>query len=222
MTETAERVWTGAAELEPFLRPVADLKTHPDNPRVGDLKQIAKSLGRFGQVRPALLDAADGSTIVAGNHRYLAAVELGWTHFAVVPHEFKTPEEARAYMLADNRLAELGDYDSALLRQELSALAEREAFDGTGYRRSDLDDLMRLQERASDPLPPPPPPLPPAPPPAGDLHEKILMFTPAQREEFAVALRTLMKEYGTEGVTETVLAALREEAERITKEDADG
>lgn len=144
-------VWNGSEALRPYLVAVGDLQRHPQNPRIGDVGAIRLSLERFGQVRPLL---ADKGVIVAGNHTYLAALELGWTHVAVVAHDFQSEEEAKAFLLADNRLPDLGGYDDASLRDLLRSLEELE---GTGYSADDLADLDRELAAAGQALDAAPP-----------------------------------------------------------------
>lgn len=120
-----------AKDLEPLLVPVDELEPHPDNARRGDLDRIAESLERFGQLRPVLVNARDGY-IVAGNHVYLSARELGWSHVAAVREDME-PQDAKAYLLADNRLAELGTYDDAALAAVLRDVYEDGSLAATGY-----------------------------------------------------------------------------------------
>lgn len=119
--------------------PIADLRPHPRNARNGDTDAIATSLRVNGQYRP-IVTASDG-TILAGNHTYMAAMELGWDSIAVVTLDLD-PDSADAYrvMLADNRTADLGTYDDSLLLHLLAALDDDLL--GTGYTESDLLDLL--------------------------------------------------------------------------------
>ena len=94
-----------AADLEPLARPVADLRLLVGNPRVGDVHAVSKSLKRFGQRKPIVVDA-DG-VVIAGNHTLQAAQRLGWTHVAAVTVS-DDATTAKAYALADNRTANLG------------------------------------------------------------------------------------------------------------------
>lgn len=122
---------------------VDDLQTFEKNPRRGDVSAIAKSLVRYGQYRPIVVNAGTltgrANEVLAGNHTLLAARSLAWTTIdcAVVDVD---DEQARAIVLADNRLADLGEYDSSDLYDLLSSL---DSFDGTGYGQSDLDRLYR-------------------------------------------------------------------------------
>jgi ParB-like chromosome segregation protein Spo0J len=136
--------WNGPDALKPLLIPVGKLKTHPRNPRRGDVDRIADSLTRFGQMRPAPYQEST-TFIVAGNHTYRAAVEkLDWTHFAAVPADL-TDEEALAYVIADNRTADAGGYDDVQLGTALRALVENGKIAGTGYTKAEIDaELGRI------------------------------------------------------------------------------
>lgn len=202
MADTAERVWKGAAALEPFLVPIGDLEPTPGNPRRGDVEVIRASLRRFGQVKALVID---GSRIIAHHHVRLAAVEEGWTHIAAIPNEFADEDEARAYLLADNRTADRGTYDPAELVSHLQALAEIDSLPGTGYDTADLDDL--LAELARVPAPAPEPGSRVSLPPS-EHREVVLMLAADQLEVFNDRVRVLAEKYGTAGVTETVYAAL--------------
>lgn len=135
---TARRVWEGADSLRRMLVALDTLEPWPGNPRQGDVPELMESLRRFGQVRPILV-RHDGR-IVAGHHLVLAARELGWTHLAAIQHDFESEEEARAYLVADNRLPELGRIDDEALHVQLQALRTLE---GTGYTERDRADLDR-------------------------------------------------------------------------------
>jgi hypothetical protein len=217
-------VWNGPEALRELLVPLAALERHPQNPRRGRVHEIAESLGRFGQVRPVL---AHGHRIVAGNHTYLAAADLGWTHVAVVQHTFADDQEARAYLLADNRLPELGDYEHQQLLALLEELENAGGWEGTGYIPDDLDDL-----RAAHNAVPTTEPVPFAGGFAVDpaalaaraehlaggrqMHEFILLLPGDQAADFEQHLAILRREYGDGGgVTETVFRALQERARRV-------
>lgn len=102
-----------------------------------------------------------GNRIVAGHHIVLAAKALGWTHIAITESELESEDEARAFLIADNRTAELGYTDDSLLLAQLEALQDR---DGTGYSDDDLGELRGLvaalehrdNERDPDDVPEPP------------------------------------------------------------------
>lgn len=99
---------------------IETLEPDPENARTHskrNLDAIAGSLREFGQRRPLVLF---GSTVIAGNGTLEAAKTLGWTEIAVtrVPRDWSV-EQARAYALADNRTAELAEWDTQLLADQL-------------------------------------------------------------------------------------------------------
>jgi len=113
-----------AAPLRPLAEPLEALHVDARNARKHDernLKSIVASLKEFGQVKPIVVNA-DG-TIEAGNGTYEAARRLGWTHLAAVRVQHD-PAAARGYALADNRTAELADWDDAMLQALLAEVQE--------------------------------------------------------------------------------------------------
>ena len=140
-----------STSLSKLVRPVADLAVHPSNPRVGNVDAIAESLDRFGQVHPIVVDSQD--RIVAGNHRFLAAKKLGWEVIAAVRFP-GSDEEAEAFLLADNRTADLAVYEDEKLLLLLERIREADSgLVGTGYDES-FEERLRLtladRERISE------------------------------------------------------------------------
>ena len=132
----ATRVWEGNEQLRRLLTPLDELHPHPRNPRKGNVKEIGRSLARFGQQRPVL--ALPDGTIVAGHHVVEAARAREWTHVAVVRSDL-TEEEVEAYLIADNGTADQGYYDERLLA---ALLAEWEDYEGTGFSEKDARKLV--------------------------------------------------------------------------------
>ena len=90
--------------------PLADLLLDPSNPRRHSRQQIraiARSIKAFGWLIPILVDAANRT--IAGHGRYEAGRLLGLESVPVIRAEYLTREQAKAFMLADNRLAEGSD-----------------------------------------------------------------------------------------------------------------
>lgn len=159
MTPIKEITWNGPEALRGSLIAISDLEPWPGNPRQGDVGAISESLKRFGQLRPIVVR---GNRIVAGHHVVLAARALGWSHVAVLESELADEREARAFLIADNRTAELGYTDDALLVAQLESLGDRS---GTGYSDDDLDDLratVAALQRLDNPRDPDTVPDPPA------------------------------------------------------------
>jgi ParB-like chromosome segregation protein Spo0J len=126
---------------------VATLHPFPGNPRRGNVEAIMKSLDTFGQTKPVV--ALKDGTILAGNHLWEAARRLGWTHLWVSWWE-GTDEQAKAFLLADNRTSELGTVDEADL---YALLEEVRAFEGDLLEAASysLDDLADLAHALSPP-----------------------------------------------------------------------
>ncbi len=124
------------ATLHKLVVPIGDVKQRKHNPRRGDIDAIAESLERNGQYRPIVVNKPTGE-ILAGNHCHQAATKLGWKHIAVTFVDVDEDEAARI-VLADNRTADLGDYDDTLLLNLLRSLDEPA---GTGYTQEDIDAL---------------------------------------------------------------------------------
>lgn len=88
-------------------------RTHSDD----QIKKIQASLREFGFVNPVLIDANRG--VIAGHGRIEAAKREGMTEVPCVFVEHLTDAQKRAYILADNRLAELAGWNIELLQMEL-------------------------------------------------------------------------------------------------------
>lgn len=154
------QTWKGNPDLENQLVPVVDLQPHPSNPRHGDVRLVAESLDRFGQMKPIVVHRYSGLpghgeakagtlTIVAGNHTFKAAVSLGWTHVAATEHT-GTDEAADAFLLADNRASDTATYDDAKLLELLESEAERGNLDATGFSLDDVEDLAAALDRVKE------------------------------------------------------------------------
>lgn len=118
------------------------LKPRVKNPRTHtprQIKQIAVSIQEFGFINPVLVDSSDG--IVAGHARVAAALSLGMTDVPTVRVDHLSPIQIRAYVIADNRLAEKAGWDPALLSLELQELSVQPNFDVTvtGFEMAEID-----------------------------------------------------------------------------------
>ena len=125
-----ERVPIGSVHEDP-----ANVRRHPER----NIEAIKASLNRFGQQRPIIVDAK--GTIVAGNGTYAAAKALGWSQIAIVRTNL-VGAEAIAFAIADNRTAELAEWDVAELEQVLRALPADLA-DILDFKPEDLAALER-------------------------------------------------------------------------------
>lgn len=103
---------------------IDDIRPYERNPRRNTkaVDKVADSLKTYGWQQPIVVDAEH--TIVAGHTRWLAAKKLKMEKAPVVMANNLTPEQVKAYRIADNRLSEEAEWDSDLLRQELASLKE--------------------------------------------------------------------------------------------------
>jgi len=124
------------------LRKLSEIKPYPNNPRVNDdaVDAAAASLREFGFRQPIVVDAE--GVIVVGHTRYKAAQKLGLERVPVHVATDLTPEQIRAYRIADNKSAELSDWNYDLLPIELGELKACD-FD-LGLLGFDQDELARL------------------------------------------------------------------------------
>jgi DNA modification methylase len=116
-----------------------------NNPRTHtprQIKQIAASIREFGFINPVLIDGARG--IVAGHARVAAAVSIGMTDVPTVRVDHLNPTQIRAYVIADNRLAEKAGWDPSLLALELQELSLELNLDVTvtGFEMAEIDLIV--------------------------------------------------------------------------------
>lgn len=106
------------------MTPLADIQPYAQNPRLNDkaVEAVAESIKQYGFRQPIVVDAE--GVIVVGHTRYKAATELGLAKVPVHVAEDLTTEQARAYRLADNRTAEMAEWDLDLLPLELHGLLD--------------------------------------------------------------------------------------------------
>ena len=133
-------------ELE--YRKTAAIKPHPKNARTHPRKQLdrlAVSIREFGFTSPILVD--ETGVILAGHARWQAAREVGLKTVPVIVLRGLSESRKRAYVLADNKIAELAGYDRPALAAELEELSSLLAADDldlslTGFEPAEIDSLF--------------------------------------------------------------------------------
>lgn len=148
----AKKLTTGDVPpaLAKSLFPIAKLIDDPRNARKHDernLQAIADSLQRFGW-RSVVIARTSDSMILAGHGRIAAAKTLGWTHAPVAFVE-ATDEQAAAFSIADNRTAELADWDYDVLARTLAELT----IEVPGFDVSEIAALAGLTATEAEPEP---------------------------------------------------------------------
>jgi DNA modification methylase len=148
-------------------RPIDQLKLDPANPRrhsKKQVRQIANSIELFGFIVPILTDRH--GSIIAGHGRVLAAKLLGMTEVPTLCLDHLTPAQARAFMIADNRLTENSVWDDRLLAQQLkdlSLLGLDFDIEVTGFEMGEIDLRIASLDELCDPSDDPADALPEAP-----------------------------------------------------------
>src|ERR1035437_5002405 len=104
------------------LRPIDQIKPYPGNPRQNDeaVDAVAASLKEFGFRQPIVVDAE--GIIIVGHTRFKAALKLGLKQVPVHVATDLTPEQVKAYRIADNQTATLAEWNMELLPIELKDL----------------------------------------------------------------------------------------------------
>lgn len=129
------------------LVPISTLRNDPSNVRTHserNLEAVRKSLASFGQQKP-IVALRDG-TVIAGNATLQAARSLGWEEIGVAWTDLDETQ-AKAFAIADNRTAELADWDWDQLATQLEELGEA-GFDVSALEITEEDLRERLQEVA--------------------------------------------------------------------------
>ena len=128
----------GIEALKPFEN---NAKTHPRK----QVEMIAASIAEFGWTTPILVD--DSNTIIAGHARLLAALSLEMKTLPVVRLEHLTDEQARAYRISDNGLADLGAWDFEALAIEMEELQKLDVDLGlTGFEIEQLSEGEEVED----------------------------------------------------------------------------
>ena len=124
------------------LRPISEIKPYPNNPRINDdaVDTVAGSIKEFGFRQPIVVDT-DG-VIICGHTRFKAAQKLGLEKVPVHVATDLTPDQIKAYRIADNKSSELADWNFDLLPIELGEL-QTAGFD-LSLLGFDSDELLKL------------------------------------------------------------------------------
>ena len=169
---------------------LTDLSLDPSNVRKHSRKNldaIKASLRKFGQQKPIVVDAK--GIVLAGNGTLTAAQELGWTEIQIVRTEL-AGVEATAFAIADNRTAELAEWEEDKLSQVLQSLKVEDAdlLAATGYDAAEVDKMSKAEVTEDEVPEPPAEPITKA----GDLwilgEHRVLCGDSTKRENVAILM----------------------------------
>lgn len=148
MAKTTEMVEVALSSLKPYER---NAKLHPTE----QIERLKESIREFGFISPCLIDSENN--IIAGHGRVEAAKSLGLESVPCVYVEGLTDAQRRAYILADNRLTEMGGWDMDIVSQEVEWLrSEGFNIDVTGFTADDIlfDEIDFGLDEEPEPEPP--------------------------------------------------------------------
>lgn len=196
----------------------------PRNPKKHDEAGIDESLERFGFTEPLVLDENSGK-LVAGHGRLealqrrkgskkeppknIATKGDTWLVPVVRGIRFKDEAEAEAYLVASNRLVEVGGWDEEGLSAILNDLRESGSLLGTGYQSSDVDAMVREVQAAGAPVMG----MTPAEAHVGflaaEIKQIVMYFEAPQYDTVVVQLANLQQRFGVASNTEVLLNLLQ-------------
>ena len=156
------------SKVEIVFTPLSEIQEADRNVKDHDIGSIHESMNRFGFTSPLLMNEKTGK-LVAGHGRIEtlkqkkqfnesppANIQVDeeskeWLVPVIRGVSFKNDEEAQAYLLADNRLVELGGWDTNALIEELEKLAEESSLQGTGFDEADIQSMYEdLEAKVSE------------------------------------------------------------------------
>lgn len=136
------------------LRPIQTIRPYDNNPRIISekaVRAVAESIEKFGWQQPLVVDA-DG-VIICGHTRWRAAKYLNLEQVPVIVADELTPEQVRAYRIADNKTAERSSWNLDLLPDEIAPIETEFDFTKLGFDKDELDKIMGkcIYAREKDP-----------------------------------------------------------------------
>ena len=143
------------AQLSPYTMQIkelaiTELHEYENNPRNNDgaVDAVAASIEEFGFKVPIIIDSEN--IIVAGHTRLKAAKKLGLDTVPCIVADDLTPEQIKAFRLADNKTGELAGWDFAKLEEELSGISEQFDITAFGFAAEDDIDIDGLFEETEE------------------------------------------------------------------------
>ena len=137
--------------------PIGKVKPYPKNPRRNDdsVDAVAESIRQFGFQSPIIVDREH--VIIAGHTRYKAAKKLGLAEVPVIVAEELTPEQVKAYRIADNSAGSRSTWDEELLQEILADIGSAYDMADFGLDTETYIDTGEFPDDIKDDTPPPAP-----------------------------------------------------------------
>lgn len=220
--------WHGPEQLRASLIETGTVQPHPKNVRKGNVDVLARSIQRYGQMAPIVVQQSTGN-IIKGNHTWKAIKLLGWPYIAATMADVDD-DTAYGYLLADNKASDLAEYDKEALARNLGELADAGKLTGTLWTADEMDDLQaaigtietlaqefkgdysddpvdraKRMERELTRVAP-------------KMREVPIVVTVEQHTVFMSNIKVLQDDYKTGGAIETILVAVQREADRVRAE----
>lgn len=206
-----EKIATG--KLIPYAR---NAKRHD----AAQVSKLSGSIREFGFNNPVLIDKDNG--IVAGHGRVLAAQQLGLAEVPCIRLGHLTDNQRRAYILADNRLAEIGGgWDEEMLGIELSELREADFdLDLVGFDGAEIERFLNPPELSQDVLEGGEQGKTPADQledyENSTIRQIVLIMGAEEFEDVMKNLDSIKKQHGLESNTEAAIYAIKEHANNLS------
>lgn len=137
--------------MEIKLLHIEELKPYENNARHNEkaIDVVAQSIKEFGFKNPILIDS--NNEIIAGHTRLLAAQKLGFKEVPTIKVEDLTPEQVKAFRIADNKTAEFAEWNFELLAKEMEELKVADYdLSLTGFDWSEAEKLLDTLKEESD------------------------------------------------------------------------
>lgn len=128
-------------------KPINEVIPYEKNPRINDnaVPAVMKSIEEFGFKVPIVIDK--NGTIVTGHTRLKAAKKLGMKTAPCIVADDLTPEQIKAFRLADNKVAEAAEWDMELLNEELDGIID---IDMSDFNFGDITDSPSSEDVVED------------------------------------------------------------------------
>lgn len=135
----------------------SELKQYQNNSRTHSdkqVQQIAQSIKEFGFTNPILVD--DNNEIIAGHGRLMGALSLEMEKVPCIRLTGLTEKQKRAYVIADNKIAENSDWDFDILKSEVANLSEEDYdLDILGFNEELIDSILEpIEEEEQEEIKP--------------------------------------------------------------------